>query len=94
MSETKEEPKEIVDCTKEKCSEKQAILECQKLCSYVAKLCGIDSFEMMKDYKLNEENIVHLIGLTGNIISDIIMRDMTKMSTKLKEVTGSTDIEP
>ena len=89
----KEEPKEIVDCTKETCSDKQAILECQKLCSYVAKLCGIDMFEMMSEYKLNNENIVHLVGLTGNIIGDIIIRDMKKMSEKLKEITGSSYIK-
>ena len=48
---------------------------------------------MMSEYKLNNENIVHLVGLTGNIIGDIIIRDMTKMSNKLKEVTGSSYIK-
>jgi len=91
MSETKEEPKKIVDCTQEKCSDAQAILESQKLCSYVAKLCGIDSFKMMEEYKLNSTNVVHLIGLTGNIISDIIMRDMTKMSNDLKKATETKE---
>jgi len=88
--ETKDE-KVLADLTKEEHTKDQIIQEAQKLCSYILGLCSVKAEEVVDKQKLNHQNPVHLMGLTGTFISDIFIRDWKKMNERLVELEKKID---
>ena len=94
MSESKKELSKLQDFTASECTMEEIITETNRLVDYITKLVGIDIKVMIVDYKLNPKNVVHLIGICGSIISDIVMRDYAKLNNELVELRGPAPLPP
>ena len=75
---------DLKDLSKEEHTKDQILQESQKLCSYVLGLCNVEAEKVIIDQKLNSNNPVHILGLTGTFISDIILRDFKAMVVKIE----------
>tara|TARA_R110000803_G_scaffold198640_1_gene262458 strand:+ start:34 stop:339 length:306 start_codon:yes stop_codon:yes gene_type:complete len=76
------------------CSDEEIVTEAKRLVEYITKLVGVDINEMTKEYKLNPNNVVHILGICGSIVSDIIMRDYAKLNNELQELRGPAPLPP
>ena len=86
MSDTEEIKEELKDLTAEKHTEKEVIAEAQKLCSFVLGIGKISAEKVIETQKLNHNNPVHLMGLTGTFISDIILKEISRLSDEVKDL--------
>ena len=90
----KEDMNKLQDFTKATCSDEEIKTETKRLVDYITKLVGVDIDVMTTDYKLNPKNVVHLLGICGSIVSDIIMRDYAKLNNELQELRGPSPLPP
>jgi hypothetical protein len=85
VEEMKDEP-ELEDLTEQTHTKKQIVAEAQKLCSFVLGMGKLKAEEVIETQKLNHDNPVHLLGLTGTFISDIIIKEITRMSDDIEKL--------
>ena len=81
-----EETKETKDFSNDTCTHEEAYAEAIKLTEYVMSLINIKLEDAVKENKLNIKNTMHLLGLTGTVISQVIIKDYIKKQEKLKEI--------
>jgi len=92
ISETKsvtfEDDKKIIlkDLTKQEHSAEDILKESRKLLTYILTVCGEDLHSLMKQQKLNPDNPVHLISLSGSFISEVFLKDMQTLRNRIKEL--------
>ena len=89
LEQIQEEAKEeLQDLTKETHTQEQILEEAQKLCSFILGSGKIDAHKVAETQKLNHDNPVHLMGLVGIFYSDIILKELqrvTEENEKLKK---------
>lgn len=85
VEEMKDEP-ELEDLTEQTHTKKQIVAEAQKLCSFVLGMGKLKAEEVIETQKLNHDNPVHLLGLTGTFISDIIIKEISRMSDDIEKL--------
>ena len=76
----------LEDLTKETHTKKQILAEAQKLCAFVLGTGKLKAEEVIEKQKLNHNNPVHLLGLTGTFISDIIIKEIQRMSGDIEKL--------
>tara|TARA_R110000787_G_scaffold100819_4_gene205957 strand:+ start:3783 stop:4064 length:282 start_codon:yes stop_codon:yes gene_type:complete len=81
---------ELMDLTNEKHTEKEIIEEAQKLCSFVLGTGKLKAEEVIDSQKLNHNNPVHLLGLTGTFFSDVIMKELRRMSDEIVKLKADS----
>jgi hypothetical protein len=85
VEEMKDEP-ELEDLTEQTHTKKQIVAEAQKLCSFVLGMGKLKAEEVIETQKLNHDNPVHLLGLTGTFISDIIIKEITRLNDDIEKL--------
>jgi len=83
---TEQETKETKDFSNDMCTDEEVYAEAVKLTEYVMSLINIKLEDAIKENKLNIKNTMHLLGLTGTVISQVIIKDYIKKQNELKEI--------
>ena len=81
-----QEETKLQDLTKETHTKKQILAEAQKLCAFVLGIGKLKAEEVIESQKLNHDNPVHLLGLTGTFISDIIIKEIGRLSGDIEKL--------
>ena len=90
MEENKEETElletKIKDLTEEEHTQLEVLQEAQKLCSFVLGVGKIKAEEVIEKQQLNHNNPVHLMGLVGAFINDIILKEIVRLSGDIEKL--------
>tara|TARA_R110000751_G_scaffold39915_3_gene95023 strand:- start:128 stop:484 length:357 start_codon:yes stop_codon:yes gene_type:complete len=86
LEEIQEEETKLEDLTKQTHTKMEIIAEAQKLCAFILGMGKLKAEEVIEKQKLNHNNPVHLLGLAGTFMSDIIIKEIQRMSGDIEKL--------